>query len=785
MSRWTPRRTLAPTTWIDIGVVLALSVLAALGFASAFAGAGWMLAAAGGLLVGGAAAIVCALYRLGPLSTAAVAVGSYILFGSAFAMPGSAVLGIIPTPATMTGLVLGPVYGWRDLVTLTAPVDAPAAVTVVPYVACVVVALVGVTIVARGPAGGFSVPRALGALAAPFALLVVSNLVGTDEGVAPLVRGGLFALIALAWVAARAQPAIGNAGESVPAYRRRRLLGAIAMLAITGLAGGLSAAALSPLVDDRFVVRDQVEPPFAIEQFGSPLAGFRSYSKLRTDDTIFTVSGLEPGARVRLASLDSYDAVTWSVAGANQAEVASGTYELVGSDIAGVSLDGERVRVQFVVGEYADVWLPSPGYATHVEFGGQRATELADGFRYNAASGTGVVLAGLRTGDVVTVDAIVPQDPGDLSAASTSTVAMPPAASIQVVGAAAEDLAGGAVGPWEQLTTIADALRTDGYLRRGLATEAPPTSRAGHGADRLIQLLGAPAMVGDEEQFAAAFALMARSLGYPSRVVMGFTVPDSPGESIDVHGSDVTAWVEVAFDGVGWVAFDPTPEKTSIPDTAEPQPQTKPQPQVRQPPPAARAPDDLAAALEVEGTERDDEGSASVPGWVWTVAWSVGVPLVVLAVPFVLAMLARAARRSARRSGPPWRRMAGGWDELIDGVAELGYAVPPVRTRVQAAGELASATGRASEGLLALAHDADRAVFSDAATDGPEAQDYWRRALGELDDIAAGTPRWRRIVSRFYVRPRPRGAARRASTPASTGRDQRSGARAAPGEEAR
>ena len=49
-------------------------------------------------------------------------------------------------------------------------------------------------------------------------------------------------------------------------------------------------------------------------------------------------------------------------------------------------------------------------------------------------------------------------------------------------------------------------------------------------------------------------------LGYPSRVVMGFTVAGA-----DVKGDDVDAWAEVAFDGIGWVAFDPTPENTDVP----------------------------------------------------------------------------------------------------------------------------------------------------------------------------------------------------------------------------
>lgn len=61
------------------------------------------------------------------------------------------------------------------------------------------------------------------------------------------------------------------------------------------------------------------------------------------------------------------------------------------------------------------------------------------------------------------------------------------------------------------------------------------------------------------EQFAATMALMARTLGIPSRVQVGFT----PGEQADgtwvVTVHDAHAWPELWFEGVGWVRFEPTP----------------------------------------------------------------------------------------------------------------------------------------------------------------------------------------------------------------------------------
>jgi transglutaminase-like putative cysteine protease len=63
------------------------------------------------------------------------------------------------------------------------------------------------------------------------------------------------------------------------------------------------------------------------------------------------------------------------------------------------------------------------------------------------------------------------------------------------------------------------------------------------------------------EYFATAMTVMLRSIDVPARYVTGFL----PGEYNDVggdyiiRGSDAHAWVEVFFNGYGWITFDPTP----------------------------------------------------------------------------------------------------------------------------------------------------------------------------------------------------------------------------------
>jgi hypothetical protein len=63
------------------------------------------------------------------------------------------------------------------------------------------------------------------------------------------------------------------------------------------------------------------------------------------------------------------------------------------------------------------------------------------------------------------------------------------------------------------------------------------------------------------QHFSGAMALMLRMLGIPTRVAAGFTPGSYNADTHEyrVRDLDAHSWVEVWFDGVGWVPFDPTP----------------------------------------------------------------------------------------------------------------------------------------------------------------------------------------------------------------------------------
>lgn len=66
---------------------------------------------------------------------------------------------------------------------------------------------------------------------------------------------------------------------------------------------------------------------------------------------------------------------------------------------------------------------------------------------------------------------------------------------------------------------------------------------------------------GNCEYFAASMAVMARTLGIPSRLVNGFQTGafNSLGGDYVIRARDAHSWVEIYFPDFGWITFDPTP----------------------------------------------------------------------------------------------------------------------------------------------------------------------------------------------------------------------------------
>ena len=745
-------------TIVDVAIVLILSTIGIIGFSSAFEDVGWLIAGLAGLAVGTAAAIGSHFLRIGAIPTFLLAVIAFYLFGSAAAVPELALLGFIPTIDSLVNLSIGTVYSWADVLTLRPPVELPDYVTAAPYFATWAVGLVSTVLAVRWlPTRRRTAWRSALLLVGPFVLYLAGVLLGTDEPVFAAIRGITFASLVLVWLGWRRTSGGGASASADRSLLRRKVVGSSLVVAAGVAAGILVGTAIAPVPADRFVLREVVTPPFEPLEYPSPFTAYRKYTKTLEQTELFTVEGLNPGDRVRLATLDTYDGISWGVAGSQLASDGSGSFSLVGSTIPEPPLltaNQDNSELTVTIGDYADVWIPSIGYPTSISFDGAASREQAATLRYNPATGTAVLTRGLTEGDEYTVTAETQRayDDADLEKLGTAQFALPPVSNIpDIVSSKAEELAGSATSPIGQLRAIESVLQTTGFLSHGAADDAV-ASRAGQGADRIVELFTRSQLIGDEEQYATAFALMARSLDYPARVVMGFAPEVREGQDeVVVTGKDVTAWVEVAFDGVGWVPFFPTPDETDIPQDQNPKPQSEPQPQVRQPPRTQADENDLVAGVEIDDSSNDDPFLFEIPGWLVVVGIALLVPALIIFVPLLLIAAVKRRRRARRRDATRGdRAAAGAWDELVDQLTELGYAVPANLTRRSTARELSTRVP-GSESLESVAWLVDDAVFSGSEVSPAQSEQVWSESLAAVDRARAPLTTVQRIRSRYRL----------------------------------
>ena len=110
-------------------------------------------------------------------------------------------------------------------------------------------------------------------------------------------------------------------------------------------------------------------------------------------------------------------------------------------------------------------------------------------------------------------------------------------------------------------TPYAEAMALQSYLRSSVNftydTRVPPATTSDAVWDFLQDRRGYCV------QFATAMAIMARTLGIPTRVAVGFlpgdAVQDGDHFTYVVSGKLAHAWPELYFQGLGWVRFEPTP----------------------------------------------------------------------------------------------------------------------------------------------------------------------------------------------------------------------------------
>ncbi|KAA9143703.1 transglutaminase domain-containing protein [Microbacterium lushaniae] len=734
---------------LDLGATTLLLAVGIAGFWPTFGGPAYLPAAGGGLILGLAIAAVATWRRWGVLVIAGLTLAAYIVFGTVLAVPHVGLLGFIPTPESLWRLVIAIVTSWKELLTTVAPVGTGDSHLVVPFLLTLVAAVLVASLALR-------VRPPAWALVPAVAYLVGQIALGTVEPAAPIVQGVVFALVAAVWIAVRQawQPvraaiSVGEGGEPTGMLARRLIAGAAVLAVATG--AGVAAGAAAAPEGPRYVLRDVVIPPFDVRQYPSPLQSFRGYVRDFADEPLFTASGLPEGARIRLATMDAYTGTVFNVA--DDGAGSSSAFTPVRS-IMSPEAEGTPATIRIEIEGMRGVWLPDAGAVRSVEFDGPRADELRRSAYYNDATGTGVVTMRLGEGDAYTLETLLPGDPSDerLADEKFAPLRMPKQKGVPPEFAEiASEIVGDAATPIEQVRALEQTLSQDGFFSHGL--EGQVLSRAGHGAERIATLLRGDQWIGDDEQYAVTMALLAGQLGIPARVVMGFyPEEDAAGGLFTATGETLHAWVEVAFDESGWVAFDPTPPEDQVPTDQTTKPRADPKPQVLQPPPPEQEPVDLPPTVPDErGAEDEENPLAGILGLIAIVLASIVGVLALLLGPFLVVGALKAARRRRRREAErPADRISGGWDELIDRASDYGTPVRRGGTRAEDASVVSTAFEQPQ--VATLARRADAEVFGPSDPTPAEIEEFWHEVDGIVGGMGQRVGFWRRLKGRLDVR---------------------------------
>ncbi|GEN79247.1 transglutaminase family protein [Actinotalea fermentans] len=243
-------------------------------------------------------------------------------------------------------------------------------------------------------------------------------------------------------------------------------------------------------------------------------------------------------------------------------------------------------------------------------------------------------------------------------------------------------------------------------------------------------------------QFATAMTLMARMVGIPARMAIGF-LPGSPDEdrrdTYVVSARQAHAWPELYFADAGWVRFEPTPaQQTGAPPIyADP---FAPDPQASANVPTSSAMPTTAPTTGPGGQVAEREGYVGIGDAEVPVAAFAGVTggVAVLLVGLALVLWHRRRRKRSVPHGPEeW------WARLREDLAEHGIRWTDATTPRQAAHLVRSARTRpalTSPGEpvpeAALLADADAAL--DRLVAAVEADRYSPRPSGAgAEDLAA------------------------------------------------
>jgi transglutaminase-like putative cysteine protease len=478
----------------------------------------------------------------------------------------------------------------------------------------------------------------------------------------------------------------------------------------------------------------------------SPLVEINPRLVQQSRQELFTVESSER-SYWRLTALDQFDCEVWSSNG----EYLKASGQLPEPDA--LPATSANINQHYKVDSLSTIWLPAAFRPVSIAAGDTRA-------RYEESSGTLIVGNDVGSSDGLTYDvgSSVPlYDPATLASANgpipddivNRDMGVPDCLTNRIRRLAQEVTATGR-------TSYDKALALQNYFRDSFTYDL--TVPAGQAVNAMETFLFETRR-GYCEQFAGTFAAMARAIGLPTRVAVGFT----PGEQDEANpnlyhvlGLHAHAWPEVYFPGQGWVLFEPTPSRgapNAEPYTHVAEQQASPVGPATTPPASTTSstgptgtsitlpgngfnqPAEVATGTGLSSTAEPSFWSPERVGGQSIVASGLLIALAIvyaIAVPTIWLLY---RRRRRKRAVAPEDQVRLAWQESVELVGVLGVAPARSETPAEFAHRLENTVD--SDAYAALAATLDAAEFSAEGVTPEEAA----AALAISEELAASIRR--------------------------------------------
>lgn len=646
---------------------------------------------------------------------------------------------LFPPSTVETSAIIGPeiIAGFFEDIRLASEqfqsVGAPTDVTA-PFILLVAIVMWTVAYLSDWAANRLRAP--IEALIPGLAVFVFGSFFAAEQ--ARIVTSVVFIGAALASVLVHRLAEAGNAGAWLGQRAAQRgqaslLRAGLGVIGVTMIGGIFLAQALPGYNEPPVFDPQELNAPEDPRVVLSPLVDIQASLVNQPDVEVFTVQS-ETRDYWRITSLDVFDGRIWR---------SRGSFDDAAGALEPTLPDGTTATQQlqtFDIRALGRIWLPaayepaeivSKPEGIDLEYERDSGTLIVNRDRTNSDGLVYTLLSNVPQRDLDTIATAGDGVPGDIA---ERYLALPDDFS-PAVRQEAQDIvdAANAQTPYEK------ALALQNYFRDPARFTYDLEVARGHSASQIEDFLF-EVRAGYCEQFAGSYAAMARSLGLPSRVAVGFT----PGEfdpeinAYRVTGKHAHAWPEVWIEDIGWLRFEPTPGRGAPGDelyTGQPEAQEGSEPTSTQqtgeesaaapvPVPDPTSPstsvpeEQLGVPSTTTTVAPDFETGTTVIGGeqgvrVATVATWVGGALAVLALAAtpLLYGVWRARRAASAVANDPRGRIGLAWSTTLSALEFMGFSVDPAKTPAEVVAEVAATDDSAAQELRPLANEVVKATY--------------------------------------------------------------------------